>query len=194
MENITEKQQKELKWLFKKHKKLIRNYHHTANFKEPVVLLMRRNRKINFFENCTKTDYTYKHSDGSERKIMLDGRPYTFKYGGKEFLGYILHEDHSTPLPGTPVLTTEMVGILTEKNLNDLKKWKVAEERAKGMKWYHAAIGIAIVIMALAAYQSMTGQSITEIAKKPTTIKDASLTLALLIKTTWIKKFGEKKW
>lgn len=141
----TKSQARKIRWVFKKYKKLIKKYYETSNFKEPILILMRRNGKATFFENATKGQFDYEHSDGTTRFLMLTPeKRQTFEYGQKEFKGYICHEDHPLPLPEEPLITTEMFGLAIEKTLNDIKKWKAEEVRAKSE--YIRSIGTVIAI------------------------------------------------
>lgn len=56
------------KTVFKKYKQLIGSYLETANFKEPIALLMRRTRKVDFYENVTQGEFEFDHSDGTQKK------------------------------------------------------------------------------------------------------------------------------
>jgi len=138
---------KERKSLIKKSKGWIFTYNNVAEFKEPIAILLRRTGRAEFFEEVNSGEWTIKHSDGKNRVLFLDPRfIHTFKYGKKEFRGYVCHEDFPTPLPEDPVITAEMVGIVTEKTLHDLNKWKAQEWTAKGDFIWKIALGIAALV------------------------------------------------
>jgi hypothetical protein len=137
----------ERKVLFKKKKNIFQSYYDTADFKEPVLILMRRNQNAEFFENATQGEFPYEHSDGTERKIYLNTKYLqSFPYGKKVFKGYICHEDNPLPLPAEPEITAETVGLAIDKTLNDIKKWKAEEWKAKGEFYWKIAIGVVAII------------------------------------------------
>lgn len=145
VERLKSSDAKQIKMLFKKHKQLFWSYYKTANFKDPIIQLMRRTGKIDFYEKATKGRFEFKHTDGSDRFIILDtAKKYKFDYGTKEFTGYICHEDSALPLPEDPLLTSELFTIAQEKTLNDVKKWKAEELKAKALNI--KAIGTVIAI------------------------------------------------
>jgi hypothetical protein len=134
------------KSLFKKYNALFSTYRDTADFKEPILILMRRTQKAEFFENATQGEFQYDHSDGTKRTILLTTRQLqTFEYGKKQFKGYVCHEDIPTPLPTEPEITVESVGIAIDKTLNDIKKWKSEEARATGDMYFKIALGICAI-------------------------------------------------
>jgi hypothetical protein len=93
----------------------------------------------------------------------------TFEYGKNQFKGFVCHEDFPMPLPEDPVLTTEMMGIVIEKTLNDMKKWKTEEWKAKTNFYWKVIIGIAILAGMYILYKMLiekqppTGQEVTTI-------------------------------
>lgn len=153
--NITQKesQAERRRILFKVHKGLLRKKQKLVEFDEPILILMREGKKAEFYEKATGGKFIFSHSDGDERFIILDQSfMQTFEYGGKVFSGYICHEDFPTPLPENPIVTTELVALLYEKTLNDIKKWKIEELKAKkGLRmvwvWIILAIGAVIVLI-----------------------------------------------
>lgn len=135
------------KTLFKKKKTLFRNYYETGDFKEPILILMRRTQQAEFFENATKGEFLFEHSDGTDRTILLNQKyMQSFPYGKKIFKGYICHEDNPIPLPSEPEITAETVGIAIDKTLNDIKKWKAEEWKAKGNFYWKLIMGIVALI------------------------------------------------
>jgi len=145
---------KRIGMLFKKHKKLFKSYYETASFKEPVLILMRRGNKADFLEKATAGEFEIDHSDGSKRVILLNPKNLqTFDYGSKTFRGYICHEDFPVALPEEPLVSSEMFNIAVNKTLNDIKKWKAQEIKAKTDFIWKAAMGIALVIAAYALYR-----------------------------------------
>ena len=133
--------------LFKKKKGLFKDYQHTADFKEPIGILLRRGRKAEWLEDLKQGTLVVDHSDGTTRPIILDTKYLiAFPYGKKVFQGYLLHEDFPTPLPPDPVLTAETVGHTIDKTLNDMKKWKAEEWQAKGDYYWKLFAGVGMLI------------------------------------------------
>lgn len=144
---------KRIKTLFKKHKGLIKDHQKTANFKEPILILMRRGNKAEFYEKANTGEFTFEHSDGTTRHILINQKNLqTFDYGQKTFRGYICHEDTPIPLPEEPIVTSELLNIAINKTLNDIKKWKAEETKAKGELIWKAGLAIAVIILAYAMY------------------------------------------
>lgn len=141
-------QVKQRKLLFKKTKNLLRAHISLVEFDEPVGILLRRNRRAEFYEGLKKGKFSFRHSDGTERFIMLDPRylqimPYGMKSTG--MAGYIMHEDFPTPIPEDPVLTIEQSGEALEKVMNDVRDLRAKEYRAKGEMWWKILLGVAIL-------------------------------------------------
>lgn len=172
---------KKIQMLFKKHKGLIKQYYGVANFKEPILILMRRGNKAEFFEKANAGEFTFEHSDGSERHIILNPKNLqTFDYGAKTFRGYICHEDFPLALPEEPIVTTELFNIAIQKTLNDIKKWKTEEIKARSDMFWKIGLAIAVVILAYAMYTMLkpadtvitqgTVQVIKEVVKNGTNV------------------------
>lgn len=146
---IKEKQSraKRIKILLKSYEGRFKSYQEMANFKEPVMLLMRNTRKTEFYDNVTSGWFSFTHTDGSGRNIKLSPEfLQTFDYGKRTFKGYICHEDYPTPLPERPIVTAEQFQWAIDKTQNDLQNWKAKELGARGDMWYKILIGIAIII------------------------------------------------
>lgn len=161
---------RELNSLFEKYKSIMRTHHESVPFKEPILILIRRNKKIDFIEDVPETIHKYEHSDGSKRYILLDTRDIlTFPYGGKEFRGYICHEDSPLPLPTDAIITTETMNMIIEKTLNTMKDLEAKIEEAKGNKYYNVLIGIAVIIAVIAVGWLMAGDTISKALTTPET-------------------------
>lgn len=146
---IKEKQSKakRIKILLKNYQGRFKSYQEMANFKEPVMMLIRNSRKVEFYDDVTSGWFEFIHSDGSGRRIKLSPEfLQTFDYGKRIFKGYICHEDYPTPLPEKPVVTAEQFQWAIDKTQNDLQNWRSKELTAKGIMWYKIIIGVAILI------------------------------------------------
>lgn len=142
--------------LFKKHKSMIGDQKATAKFKEPILILMRNNKKAEFYENATIGKFEYTHSNGEDMYIQLNRHfLQTFPYGTSEFIGYICHEDYPYPMPHDALITAEMKKIQEEKILNDYRKWTAEEWKAKGDLWWKILIGIAAILLAYALFRML---------------------------------------
>ena len=147
MEQTKQSKAEKRKTLFKKKKALFKEYYDSGDFKEPILILMRRNQNAEFFENATQGEFPYEHSDGTERKILLNTKYLqTLTNNKKVFKGYICHEDNPLPLPAEPEITAETVGIAIDKTLNDIKKWKAEEWKAKGDFYWKLALGVVAIV------------------------------------------------
>lgn len=120
-----------------------------ANFKQPAMILMRNNKRAEFYENATTGKFAYTHSDGEDMEITLDRHfIVTLQYAGKDLDIYFCHEDYPFPLPHSPIVTAKMIKLVIEKTVNDYRKWTAEEFKAKGDMWWKILLGIAAVIIA----------------------------------------------
>lgn len=178
----TKSKAKEINILFKKYDKLIKSYYELAHFEEPIAQLIRRNGTIQFFEGATKGNFTFEHSDGTEKTIVLDPRYIkTFKYGRHNFRGYILDEDNATPLPDNPYLSSELYTISINKTLNDQKDWHAKEITAKGNMMLNIFIGIGLVVLIVGIYiipQLLRGGNPDQVLDVVPAVKPAAQTIA----------------
>lgn len=163
-------QAREIELLIKKYEKLLKAHYELANFKEPVIFLMRRNGTVTFHEDATKGEFEFVNSADEKQRILLDGRTKTFKYGKKTFQGYILHEDHATQIPQEPILIAEEYNTSIQNTLNTNTNWRAKEQQAIGMKWQNIAIGIAIIICAIAVFVMIFPESAGRFIPQSTTI------------------------
>lgn len=154
-------QTKRVKILLKKTKQALKTYKSMTSFKEPVLFLIRRSGRVEFHENAKKTLFDYTHSDGVARFIILHpSKILTFDYGRKTFRGYMAHEDHPLALPEEPTITAEQMNITIEKTLNDVRKWKAEELKARGDMWWKIITGLAIIIALFVVYQMVKPNAI----------------------------------
>lgn len=144
---------KKIRLLIKKQKGLLWAKKSMVKFKEPIVFLMRRTGKIEFYENATSGEFEYEHSNGRTNKILLSPEyQHTFDYGSTYFKGYILHEDNATPLPDKPLVSAELFSIALDKTLHDIKTWKAKELEAKGQLIWKIGMAVGLVIVAITFY------------------------------------------
>lgn len=142
--------------LFTKAKGILGKYNKMVDFNEPILQLIRRSGSVEWKDGVNKSIFEFTHSDGSIRKILLDIKDLkTFKYGKRKFSGYICHEDFPTPLPGDPIVTSEMIGIAIDKTLNDIAKWKSEVLKARGDMVWKIGLAVAVVIGAIALYMML---------------------------------------
>jgi hypothetical protein len=143
-----------IKNLFIKHKAFLRTKYGTMQFKEPVMLFERRSGEVEFYEKVTVGLFDYRHSDGSQRFIILTPqRQKRFGFGDKQFKGYYCHEDFPLPLPMDAFLTTEQLNIAIEKALTEIKQWESKTIKARGDIIWKVLIGIAVIIAAYALFR-----------------------------------------
>lgn len=136
-----------IKNLFTKHKEWFSRTYKTAPFEEPVLFFERRSGDVEFYEKATQGIFTYTHSDGSIRFVVLVPKfKKKFGFANKSFTGYYCHEDHPLPFPQDPYMTAEQMNILVEKSLNDIQKLKAQEISAKSDFFWKICLGIALII------------------------------------------------
>lgn len=146
---ITESQAQQIRAILKKEKALIRTYHTTREFKEPLMFLIRETGKIDWYENATTGEFKFTHSNGEERSIHLDNsKILKLDYGTKSIRTYIAHENFPFPLPEEPTIDATSFTISHEKTLNDIRKWKAEEYHAKATMWFYILGGIALIVAA----------------------------------------------
>lgn len=167
MGQIEEKrsQAEKMRKLFKIYKGLIIRQKKIATFREPCMILLRRGARAEFYENVTTGTFDYQHSDGTDRKILLNREYHRMDYGDRDFLCYVCHEDYPFPIPTglDPVLSAESFAIAIQKTLNDLDKLRAAEIKAKGMFFWKIMAGVALVLMAIMVYKTVVPPATPEI-------------------------------
>lgn len=152
--------------LFKKKDRIFSSYYELANFKEPVIIMLRRTRKADFLEGIKTDTYEYEHSDGTLRKVYLNSKYLQmFPYGKREFACYVCHEDFPLPLPAEPEVTAETVGLVIDKTLNDIKAWKAKETLATAKLWKTVGMVVAGIFALYIVYKLV-------IVKDPTVVHD----------------------
>lgn len=144
-------QAKKIRNMIQLQKGLLKQKQKLADFKEPVIWLMRRNGDIEFYDNATKGRFFFNHSDGDERNIeLIQSQTRNFTYAGRRVRVHVLHEDYPTPIPEDPVITTEILSISQQKIMQDLNKFRAQEMKIRSGATFKLLIGIAIVVAAIA--------------------------------------------
>lgn len=147
---------KKIDILLKKKKLFMKKGYELADFKEPVLYLIRRDKSVEFYEDVKPGDYKIRHSDRNldDIKITLpESYLLRFPYGPKQYRGFIHHEDEFLPYPHKILLSGEIIRILIDKTLNDVKKWKAEELRARGDLWLKLGMGVGVIIAAYALFR-----------------------------------------
>lgn len=180
---ITPEQQKQIKTLIKRTQGIIKDKENLAKFEEPVLWLIRRTGKVEYYPGIKTSQFEFEHSDGQNRILIIGPPLLHFDYGKDTFSGYICHEDYPTPLPSDPLITTELVTILIDKTLNDMKKWKAEEWKAKGKFVWYILGGIAVIILAYAVLKmfspptiAATKEAVKQVIQNMTTIQTTTQT------------------
>lgn len=152
-EDIKDTEAKRVKNLFKKYKKILGSEIKRCEFKEPVLFFIRQNNEVEFYEKVTAGLFNFKHSDGNDRYIIIHPK-YQMKFGvGKfKYRGYICHENHPYPIPEEPLMSSEQMNIIVEKSLNDMKKYKAQEIKAKAGLIKAIAVVCAVIIGGIILY------------------------------------------
>jgi len=128
-----------IKTLIKKNKGIFKDKESMVSFKEPVLMLMRRSRNVEIFEDASKGKFIFKHSDGKNREIYLEpSSQVSMDYARRKVRMYWCHEDFPLPLPENPLLTAETVNMIVEQSMIDTKRLdeRNAEIRMKNVKMF----------------------------------------------------------
>lgn len=197
-------QARKIQQLIQIHKGLIKRKQKLADFKEPVLFLIRRNQTIDFFESATKGTFVFKHTDGDIRKIdVTPSKLMSFPFADRKVRCYICHEDFPLPLPEEPLVSSELVRISQEKSMHDINKYKLEELKTQQGNWkvigwviggVALAIALAIVVVPDAWWDRVfkTGayavqKQTAETAQQPEQPILNILWLSILFTRNWIK-------
>lgn len=176
-ENEEKKQIEKLKrinMVFKKirgdYTNLFREYKKTANFKSPLLLLIRTTGELECYEDAKPGFYEFEHSSGDLRKLYI--HPQHLKncsYGKDTFKCWVAHEEYPDTSLGDPVLTTELFTLAIDKVQQELLEAKTKLEKAKGagkMFWVWGILAIgAVIVGILLFYQPQSAPKVTETIK-----------------------------
>ena len=130
-----------------------------AEFKQPILILIRTNQKAEYFEDATSGIFEYQPTDKNkkdmERITLQPSKLINFDYGEENFKGYIHHEGDAFSYPHDPLMDIENYSITIQKTLSDRDKLEASRLRAMGRRWEGAGKfflyffgGIAIIITA----------------------------------------------
>jgi hypothetical protein len=154
-----------LRILLKKSKGFIQDKKDMRPFKEPIVFLIRRGGKVEFYEGIKEDVFRFTHSDNEEYDIQLRTfPPLTFEYGSTTFRGYVLDEDNPFPLPQKPKLYIDQFKMIIEKVWVNVQSRKALETKAITGLLKMVVIGIAVIIGGYILYKTMV-RGDTETAK-----------------------------
>lgn len=163
MEQTEKSRAKRIKTLLKKRETLLKKKYETVEFKSPVVFLMRNNGKTDFYEDATVGEWKFTHTNGEEKKVILDpSLQTTFNYGKTAFKGYIIQEDEKLPYPHNPLIYAQQWEMYSDKMLNDIRKHKAEEYKGMGSLIMKIAMAIALIIGVLAV-ANMVGFNVMDI-------------------------------
>ena len=139
--------------ILRKYQKTFKTIQDTVRFKEPAMILIRRNGMGEWYEGATSGRFVFQHSNGSKRYILLNRtNPIMMGYGNKPFRLYICHEDVPVPLPESPVISTQEFSAAIDKTHHDLQSERAKVYRAKGAMLKSVAIIIGVIVLGLFVY------------------------------------------
>lgn len=157
---------KKLKYLLKKQKKVLRARKKLVPFKEPTAMLIRNDGTTEFYEDVRGREWSITHSDGTERIIFLNpAGQTTINYGDTPFKCYICHEDRPVAVPMwiDDRSTGEEIKQAFDKLSAELEKLKRKATSIWAGNIKQIAIGIAIIIAAIALFSVMTDKSVADV-------------------------------
>ena len=152
-----QKNNQEIKILLKKKKSLMKEVRKLAAFKEPVLMLIRSTRRVEFYEGVEKGEFTYtrgKDKEGNDIEGTLHLDPQyllTFSYGNDIYKGYIADDKSIYPYPQKPLAQAELMENVVDKLLYDLRQYnlrqqKIKREGIKNILWVLVAAFVAFLI------------------------------------------------
>ena len=154
---------KRVRMLLKKNSEVFKDKQKLTDFKEPVLMMIRRSGSVEFYEDASKGEFQFKHSDGNDRIIYLDpSGQLTFDYGKRKFKGYICQEDTPMPLPENPKVAVDGINGIVEKVGLDMKKLNLRgkELQLKTMKtlmWFGLGALLLLILWKTHAFDKIIG-------------------------------------
>lgn len=180
----TRSRARRIKSLFKKQKKLIKNRKTLTDFKEPILLFIKTNNTVEFYEDVTGGTFTFTPTDKALRDkqhaiIINPNKQLTFDYGDKRFRGYIHYELDAHSYPHSPMQDVKAYNIAMNKILADVKEWQSKERVATGKMFWYIFLGIAAIIGALALWSMLAPNTLPWMAKEtaPTIINASQISI-----------------
>jgi len=182
----------QLKYLIYQYKKGRKAKQCVVPLTHPVVILMRRNKTIEFHqlkprkkllaksglsENDLAT-FKYQHTNGKEYEVNLTNI-HSASYGSTVFNAYIHHEDHSSTLPFNPIFEIQRYKSDIQNSMSAEMKWKTEEQKARtGQLWAIAGI-IGVIFVGIILYKMMIEPSaaVQTAAATPDIVKNVTAIL-----------------
>lgn len=150
-----EQETKRLQYLIRNYKKGRKIVQSTVRLKQPIIILTRRNQRMEWIEpKKNMASYRFIHSDGEEREVpLVESYIHTADYGGNTFKCFLLHEDWAFPMPPKPLVEAKEFRSAVNNAMSAIWKWKAEEAKGKAaMLWAGAAI-VAIIIGGVIVYK-----------------------------------------
>lgn len=169
MENITERQERELKErdeinnklsaLIVKFKEGRKIRESIVPFNQPACLLLREGRKGEILESKKKNGlatgkFKFIHSNGEDKEVDLKGAPlYTIPYPDGELKIFVHHENWAFPMViEDPYFEFLRVKDAVDHAFSAEMKWKTEEAKARGNMLMWIAVIVAILAGAFILY------------------------------------------
>lgn len=151
-EKERESKAKKLERLIYKSKKRFGSELKIAEFKEPILMLIRSNQKCEFYEGATEGVFKYTHTNGQKKEVILTrDKLIKFQYGKYNFTGYIHDENWKVTMPEKPIIDAEYEELVIDKTLADIKAYKTKEITATFEGWTKLAWallgGVALIFV-----------------------------------------------
>lgn len=148
MKSLPRTDLKKVDMLIKKEKGLIRKIKAIAKFKEPVLLLERRNMEIEVFEDVTQKRFQFEHSDPDIGETYIElKKPFDFPYGDSSFKCYVAHEDNYTSDPMDNKDTAEMIKNTLANTLSAKNEWMIKQNKVINQRILYIILGIGGLLL-----------------------------------------------
>lgn len=161
MEQEQKENFKKINMVFKKvrgdFRTLWREYKKTANFTEPLLLLMRTTGQLEPMEKAKPGWFEFQHSSGEIRKIYIHPQhAMDCPFGKDSFKCWIAHEEYPDTSLGDPVITTDLFTLAIDKVNHEVLEAKTKLEKVKSsgkMWWVWLILAIGAVISAILLFK-----------------------------------------
>lgn len=152
---------KRVRMLLKVNRGLFKDKEAITDFKEPVVMLIRRSRAVEIYQDASKGNFVFKHSDGYTREIYLEpSYQLSFDYGKKKFKGYICYEDNPLPLPENPLVSVGTINDVVEKSNLDIKRLNNKTTNLKIKAWWKVGMFVLLLLILLILWRTHSFEKI----------------------------------